>query len=224
MSNQSIGLDDPLHRYLLEVSLHEHPVLAELRAHTASLAEANMQIAPEQGQFMAWLAGTIGARRYLEIGTFTGYSALVLALALPVDGEVVACDRSREWTDIARHYWNRAGVGARIRLELRPARETLAALRARGEDQSFDLAFIDADKTAYPEYFEECLALLRPGGIVMIDNTLWNGSVVDPADRSADTEAIRAFNQQLHRDARIDLSLVPIGDGLTLARKRPTPR
>lgn len=220
MSNRTIGLEDPLYRYLLDVSLREHPLLAELRDRTAAMPEANYQIAPEQGQFMALLARIVGARRYLEIGTFTGYSTLAIALALPADGEVIACDVSREWTDIARTYWQRAGVDNRIRLELRPALDTLKDLRSRGQDESFDLAFIDADKTGYPEYFEQCLALLRPGGLVMVDNTLWSGSVANPADRSADTEAIRAFNSQLHRDRRIDLCLVPIGDGLTLARKR----
>jgi O-methyltransferase len=220
MSNQTISLDDPLYRYLLDASLREHPLLAELRDQTAAMAEANYQIAPEQGQFMAFLARTMGARRYLEIGTFTGYSALAIALALPADGEVITCDLSREWTDIARTYWQRAGVEELIRLELRPALDTLEALRARGEEESFDLAFIDADKTGYPDYYEQCLALLRPGGIVMVDNTLWSGRVSDPTDHSADTEAIRAFNRDLRGDGRIDLSLVPIGDGLTLARKR----
>jgi predicted O-methyltransferase YrrM len=221
MSNRTIGLEGPLHQYLLEVSLREHPVLRELREHTATMPQANFQIAPEQGQFMAWLAVAVGARRYLEIGTFTGYSALVMALALPPGGEVVACDLSREWTDIARGFWLRAGVADRIRLELAPALNTLEALRTQGAEGSFDLAFIDADKTAYADYYERCLALLRPGGILMADNTLWSGTVADPDDRSADTEAIRAFNRRLHQDSRIDLSLVPIGDGLTLARKRP---
>ena len=220
MSNRSIGLDDPLYRYLLQVSLREHPVLEALRDHTARLPEVRFQIAPEQGQFMAWLARAIGARRFLEIGTFTGYSSLVMALALPADGEVVTCDVSREWTDIARDYWEQAGVAGRVRLELRPALETLTQLRAQGAEGSFDLAFIDADKTAYSACFEHCLALLRPGGIVLIDNTLWSGQVADPSAQDADTQAIRDFNQSLHRDERIDLSLLPIGDGLTLARKR----
>jgi O-methyltransferase len=220
MSNRTIGLDDRLHRYLLNASLREHPLLTELRDRTAAMPEANYQIAPEQGQFMAFVAQCIGARRYLEIGTFTGYSALAIALAMPEDGEVTACDLSREWTDVARTFWQRAGVENRIRLELGPARDTLANLRAGGKDGSFDLAFIDADKTGYGEYYEQCLALLRPGGIVMVDNTLWSGRVADPEDHSADTEAIRHFNRVLQQDGRVELSLVPIGDGLTLARKR----
>ncbi|AHE98960.1 O-methyltransferase [Thioalkalivibrio paradoxus] len=220
MSNRSIGLNDAIYQYLLQVSLREHPVLAALRERTADLPEARFQIAPEQGQFMAWLAGAVGARRILEIGTFTGYSALTMALALPDDGELVTCDVSSEWTDIAREYWERAGVAARIRLELRPALETLERLCAQGESGRFDLAFIDADKTAYDDYFERCLELVRPGGSVLIDNTLWSGQVADPSVEDPATEAIRGLNRKLHRDERIDLSLVPIGDGLTLARKR----
>jgi O-methyltransferase len=220
MSNRSIGLDGPLYDYLLEISLRESPVLAELRVETASLAQAHMQIAPEQGQFMAFLAQLIGARRYLEIGTFTGYSALAVALVLPDDGQVIACDISREWTAIAQRYWSRAGVAHRIQLELRPALETLDQLRATGQAGTFDLAFIDADKTGYLAYYEHCLALLRPGGLIMIDNTLWDGAVVDPEDREPDTEAIRAFNCHVRQDQRVALSLVPIGDGLTLAQKR----
>ncbi len=221
MSNRSIGLDDTLYGYLLDVSLREAAVLAALREETAALPEANMQIAPEQGQFMALLARLIAARQVLEIGTFTGYSALALALALPEDGRLVTCDRSREWTDIAQRYWQRAGVAGRIDLHLGPAAETLARLIDTGESGRFDLAFIDADKGGYPTYFEGCLTLLRPGGLILVDNTLWNGKVADPDHRDPDTAAIRAFNRQLHEDERIDLSLVPIADGLTLARKRP---
>lgn len=220
MSNRSIGLDGPLYDYLLEVSLRENPLLAELRAETASLAQAHMQIAPEQGQFMALLARLIGARRYLEIGTFTGYSALAVALALPDDGQVIACDISREWTAIAQRYWSRAGVAHRIQLELRPALETLEHLRTAGQAGTFDLAFIDADKTEYLAYYEHALALLRPGGLIMVDNTLWDGAVVDPNDREPDTEAIRAFNRHVQQDPRVALSLVPIGDGLTLTQKQ----
>ncbi|WP_019584383.1 class I SAM-dependent methyltransferase [Thioalkalivibrio sp. ALE16] len=220
MSNRSIGLDGPLYDYLLEHSLREPEILAELRAETANLPEANMQIAPEQGQFMALLARLMGARRYLEIGTFTGYSALAIALALPEDGAVVTLDKSAQWTTTARRYWERAGVSGRIRLELGEARNTLQALEADGETGRFDLAFIDADKTGYPDYFEHCLRLVRAGGLILVDNTLWHGSVADPDDTREDTRAIRAFNDALHHDERIDLSLAPIGDGLTLARRR----
>ncbi|WP_019626376.1 class I SAM-dependent methyltransferase [Thioalkalivibrio sp. ALJT] len=220
MSNRSIGLDGPLYHYLLEHSLREPDVLADLRAETAKLPEANMQIAPEQGQFMALLARLMGARRYLEIGTFTGYSALAVALALPEDGEVVTLDNSAQWTATARRYWERAGVSGRIRLEPGAARDSLQALEQRGETGRFDLAFIDADKTGYPDYFEHCLRLVRAGGLILVDNTLWHGTVADPDDEREDTRAIRAFNNALHHDERIDLSLAPIGDGLTLARRR----
>lgn len=220
MSNRTIGLDDRLYDYLLEASLREPGILAELRSETARLAEANMQIAPEQGQFMALLAHITGARRYLEIGTFTGYSALAVALALPEDGEVVACDISEKWTAVARIYWERAGVAGRIRLELRPALDTLRALIAEGREGSFDMAFIDADKTGYIDYYEHCLILLRAGGLVLVDNTLWSGNVADPDKRDPDTEAIRAFNLHVRDDARVDLALVPIGDGLTIIRKK----
>jgi predicted O-methyltransferase YrrM len=182
-----------------------------------------MQIAPEQGQFMALLVRLIGARRILEIGTFTGYSALAMALALPADSRLVACDVSETWTDVARRFWAEAGVAERIDLRLRPALETLETLEtlsAEGGRDGFDLAFIDADKERYRDYFEACLRLVRPGGLICVDNTLWGGSVADPQRTDADTEAIRAFNAALHADPRIDLSLVPIGDGLTLARRR----
>lgn len=220
MSNRSIGLDESVYRYLLDHSLREPALLAELRAETAALPEANMQIAPEQGQFMALLARLIAARRYLEVGTFTGYSALAIALALPEDGEIVTLDQSAEWTATAQSYWERAGVDGRIRLELGEARDSLRALEATGETDTFDLAFIDADKTGYHDYFEHCLRLVRPGGLILVDNTLWHSTVADPDDARDDTRAIRVFNDALHHDERIDLSLVPIGDGLTLARRR----
>lgn len=220
MSNRSIGLDDRLYDYLLNASLREPGLLAELRAETAYMAEANMQIAPEQGQFMALLARLTGARRYLEIGTFTGYSALAVALALPEDGEVVACDINESWTEIARRYWERAGVAERIRLVLQPAIDTQRELLADGAGESFDLVFIDADKTGYVDYYEHGLELLRPGGLILVDNTLWHGAVADPEIRDPDTEAIRAFNLHVHDDSRVDLALVPIGDGLTMIRKK----
>ena len=220
MSNRSIGLDEPLYDYLLQHSLREPPVLAQLRSETARLPEANMQIAPEQGQFMALLAQLMGVRRYLEVGTFTGYSALAVALTLPEDGEVVTLDKSAEWTAIARRYWQQAGVARRIRLELAEARDSLQALETAGEAGGFDLAFIDADKTGYRDYYEACLRLVRPGGLILVDNTLWDGRVAAPDDHDADTRALRAFNHALHHDERIDLSLLPLADGLTLARRR----
>lgn len=220
MSRQTIGLDESLQAYLIEHSSARHPVLDELRAETATLAQSNLQIAPEQGQFMALLARLIGARRYIEIGTFTGYSALAVTLAMPEDGRTIACDISKEWTDIAQHYWQRAGVADRILLELGPAVNTLDELLASGLDESFDLAFIDADKTGYIDYFERCHELVRPGGLILIDNTLWSGRVIDESVNDEDTAAIRAFNAYLRDREEIDVALVPIGDGLSLVHKR----
>jgi predicted O-methyltransferase YrrM len=220
LSNRTISLDDRLYDYLLRVSLREDEVLRRLREETLAMAEARMQIAPEPGQFMALLVRLIGAARVIEIGTFTGYSALAMARAMAPGARLVACDVSEEWTDVARRYWREAGVAERIELHLRPAMETLGALVEAGQGGSFDLAFIDADKERYHAYYEWVLRLLRPGGLVCVDNTLWGGSVTDPAKDDTDTRAIRAFNAALHEDPRIDLSLVPIGDGLTLARKR----
>ena len=220
MSNQSIQLTPELYTYLLDVSLRESDLLQELRERTRRMPEASMQIAPEQGQFMTLLARLLGARQALEIGVFTGYSALCVASALPADGRLIACDISPEYTRIAREYWARAGVADRIDLRLAPASETLATLLAEGAAGSFDLAFIDADKTGYAGYYEQCLALLRPGGLIVVDNVLWNGRVLDAATADEDTRAIRAFNRRIHKDVRVDLSLVPIGDGLTLLRKR----
>jgi predicted O-methyltransferase YrrM len=222
MTSHSIGLSDTVQDYLIANSVRETPLQRQLRDETASAlgGAASMQIAPEQGQFMALMARLIGARLTLEIGTFTGYSALAVAQALPSDGRLVACDINADWTAIGRRYWAEAGVADRIDLRLGPAIETLAALRTSADAGKFDLAFIDADKTNYGRYFEDCLALLRPGGLIMIDNVLWGGSVADTSNSDADTAAIRQLNAALHTDQRIDLSLVPIGDGLTLARKR----
>ena len=220
MSNRSISLTDSLYEYLLAVSLREPDLLRQLRQETATDPLARMQISPEQGQFMGLLARLMGARRCLEIGVFTGYSSLALALALPDDARIVACDVSEEWTSVARRYWAAAGVAHKIDLRLAPALETMAGLLAAGEAGRFDFAFLDADKENYPSYYELALELLRPGGLLVADNTLWSGRVADPANTEATTEALRRFNEQLHRDERVDLSLVPIGDGLTLARKR----
>ena len=195
-------------------------MLRRLREKTAQLEQANMQIGPEQGQFMGFLLELIGARYVLEIGTFTGYSALAMALVLPEDGRVVSCDVSDEWTTIGRRYWEEAGVDHKIDLRLAPAVETLEALLGEGRVGTFDFAFIDADKTNIDNYYELILELVRPGALVAVDNTLWEGKVIDPDATDADTEAIRAFNAKLKEDERVSISLVPIGDGLTLARKR----
>lgn len=220
MSSRTITLDEALYAYLLEVSLREPDVLRRLREETRALPEARMQISPEQGQFMALLVRLMDARRIIEVGTFTGYSALAMAMALPAGGRLVACDVSEAWTAIARRYWEEAGVAGRIELRLAPALDTLDALLAGGDEGAFDLMFIDADKERYADYYERGLRLLRPGGLIAIDNVLWSGRVIDPGRQDPDTQAIRAFNAALHADPRIDLSLLPIGDGLTLARKR----
>lgn len=220
MSKRSISLTDSLYEYLLSVSLREPDLLLKLREETAADPAANMQISPEQGQFMGLLARLMGARRCLEIGVFTGYSSLAIALALPDDGRIVACDVSEKWTSVARRYWAAAGVAHKIDLRLATAMETLDRLLADGEAGTFDFAFIDADKENYVGYYERALQLLRSGGLVVADNTLWSGRVADPENAEADTVALRHFNELLHGDSRVDLSLVPIGDGLSLARKR----
>ena len=220
MTRRTNHLSDDLYAYLLDISLREPPVMKRLREETASLERSNMQIGPEQGQFMALLVELMGARNALEIGTFTGYSALAVALALPEDGRLVACDISEEWTAIGRRYWEEAGVAHKIDLRLAPALETLDALVAEGRAGTFDFAFLDADKEGYDAYYERTLELMRPGGLIVLDNTLWEGKVVDPEVTDADTEAIRAINAKLAGDERVTLSLLPVGDGLTLARKR----
>jgi predicted O-methyltransferase YrrM len=218
MSNKTINLSNSLYEYVLSVSLREAAVARALREETATHPMARMQIAPEQGQFMALLVKMLRAEHALEVGVFTGYSALCVALALPADGKLVACDINREWAAIGVRYWEKAGVAEKIDLRIAPAVRTLDALIANGEE--FDFAFIDADKENYIEYYERAIRLLRGGGLVAIDNTLWDGRVVDEKSTDADTRAIRAFNEYLSRDSRVDLSLVPIGDGLTLALKK----
>jgi predicted O-methyltransferase YrrM len=220
MSNRTLYLDDDLHRYLLAVSLREPDVLRRLREETARMPEHNLQIAPEQGQFMAMLVQLSGARHAIEIGTFTGYSSLVMALAMPNDGRIVCCDTSVEYTDVARRYWEEAGVEEKMDLRIAPALETLDKLIDDPDEGQFDFAFIDADKINNDNYYERCLKLLKPGGLISFDNTLWDGKVADTSERDEDTEALRVLNRKLHTDDRIDLSLVPIGDGLTLCRKR----
>ena len=220
MSNASIGLDETLHAYLVSVGVREPEVLRALRERTRALPRHGTQIAPEQGALLALLVRLMGARRCLEVGTFTGYSSTSIALALPEDGHLLCCDVSREWTDVARQTWESAGVAGRIELRLGPALETLDALLADGAAGTFDLAFIDADKPSYDGYVERALRLVRPGGLIAIDNVLWSGRVADPAATDESTEVIRALNAKLAADERVDLAIVPIGDGLTLLRVR----
>lgn len=221
MSNRTIQVDDRLYQYLLDNSLREADILRQLREETAKLGRIKqMQISPEQGQFMALLAELTGAQRLLEVGTFTGYSALACALAMPPDAEIIACDVSEEWTNIAKRYWQEAGVSEKITLKLGPAAQTLKGLLDAGKANTFDLMFIDADKSGYDTYYELGLKLVRPGGLILIDNVLWGGDVADPAVKDEDTEAIRALNKKLATDNRIGLSMLPVGDGLTLARRR----
>jgi predicted O-methyltransferase YrrM len=220
MANASIGLDEKLHAYLLEVGVREHEVLRRLREETAALPQSSMQIAPEEGAFLALLVRILGARRVLEVGTFTGYSSTAMALALSADGRIVCCDLSKEWTDVARRAWADAGVADRIDLRLGPALDTLEGLLAAGEAGSFDLAFIDADKANYAGYYEAAVRLVRQGGVIAIDNVLWSGRVANPQVTDDDTKAIRALNDAIASDDRVDVAMTPLADGLTLARVR----
>ncbi|MBI4747646.1 MAG: class I SAM-dependent methyltransferase [Acidobacteria bacterium] len=220
MSNTSAFVQNDIHNYILSVTLREPELLQRLREETASHPMSRMQIAPEQGQFMALLVQMLGAKKTLEIGVFTGYSSLSVALALPPDGKIVACDVSEDWTNVARRYWKEAGVEHKIDLHLAPAVETLSQLLADGEAGTFDFAFLDADKDNYDTYYELLLPLLRPGGAIAIDNVLWSGRVLDPEVNDADTVALKELNQKLHHDERISLSMLPVADGLTLAVKR----
>ena len=217
--NKTFGLPDAVYSYLLSASLREPEILRKLRKETAKDPMSRMQIAPEQGQFMALLVQLMGAKKYIEIGVYTGYSSLCVALALPPDGKITACDTSEEWTQIARRYWQEAGIAQKIELRLAPALKTLDALLAENQAGTFDFAFIDADKENYLAYYERCLKLLRRGGLIAVDNTLWSGRVAEPDNREADTVALREFNSKLLHDQRIALSLLPIADGLTLALK-----
>lgn len=219
MSSTTFGLSDRVRQYLLSVSVHEPQILVRLREETARLPLGMMQISPEQGQLLGLLVRLLRARRCLEVGTFTGYSALVVALALPEDGRVTACDVSEEWTAIGRRYWKEAGVEHKIALHLAPALETLDRLIAQGESGRYDFAFIDADKSNYWNYYERTLRLLRPGGLIAVDNTLWSGRPADPADNDPTTVAIRDFNARLYEDRRVHIALLPLGDGVTLVWK-----
>ncbi len=220
MAGRSLSNTAALEDYIVATGTRETEVQRRLRAATQSMRNGGMQIGPDQGQFMTLLAKTTGARNALEIGTFTGYSALAVAAALPPDGKLIACDVSREWTDIGRQYWREAGLDGRIELRLGPAADTLAALIRAGGAGTFDFAFIDADKSSYDRYYEDCLVLVRSGGLILLDNMLWGGAVIDDTDNSADTVALRKLNRKIHDDARVSLSLLPIGDGLTIAHKR----
>ncbi|WP_449106025.1 class I SAM-dependent methyltransferase [Pseudomonas mohnii] len=220
MTARTLNLDDSLYHYLLDVSLRETPLLKRLRDETQALPMARWQVAPEQGQFLALLVKLTGARRLLEIGTFTGYSALCMAAALPDDGSMICCDIPGDYNATARRYWREAGLAERIDLRLAPALETLAELERQGQGGQFDLVFIDADKANYPSYLEHALRLLRVGGLAVFDNTLWSGRVLEDNPQSADTRAIQALNRALKDDSRVDLSMLPLGDGLTLCRKR----
>ena len=219
MANRNTALDDELRAYLVAHSARETPAQAGIREATRSHPAAGMQIGPEQAQFLGLLVKLIGARRTIEIGVFTGYSALAVALALPEDGKLLACDVSDEYTRVGRPFWEQAGVARKIDLQLGPAIATLDARIAAGEAGQYDFAFIDADKSGYDAYYERCLVLLRPGGLIAIDNVLWGGSVARPA-KDADTAALQALNAKVHADARVDMAMLPIGDGVTLARKR----
>jgi predicted O-methyltransferase YrrM len=219
MANRTLNLTDALCDYIVDHSVREQPAQQGLREATRAQPHAGMQIGPDQGQLMALLVRLLGARRTIEIGVFTGYSALTVALALPADGYVLACDISDDYTRVGKPFWDQAGVAHKIDLKLGPALATLDAQLAAGAAGSFDFAFIDADKTGYDAYYERCLQLLRAGGLIAIDNVLWSGAVAQPAT-SDDTRALQALNDKLHRDERIDLALLSVGDGLTLARKR----
>jgi predicted O-methyltransferase YrrM len=221
MSDRSIGLSETLHQYLLANSVREPEVLAHLRQETDRHPLSNMQISPEQGQLMGLLVQLTGAKKCLEIGVFTGYSSLSVALSLPADGRIIACDVSDEFTSIARKYWQLAGVSEKIDLQIAPALETLDRLIANGEAGTFDFAFIDADKNNYAAYYDRCFELVRQGGLILVDNVLWYGRVIDPAmDDDKRTQAIKQINQQIYHDDRVQISLIPIGDGLTIARKK----
>ena len=219
MSTVQTGVAEDVAEYIRSVTLREPEILKRLREETAKLPNAIMQISAEQGQFMGMLIRLLGAKLTLEVGVFTGYSSIAVALALPEEGKIIACDVSEEYTSMARRYWREAGVEHKVSLRLAPAVETLDGLLAEGRSGTFDFAFIDADKENYDRYYEYALKLLRPGGLIAVDNVLWHGKVLDQSVQDVDTRAIRALNEKLHKDERVWVSLLPIGDGLTLAYK-----
>jgi caffeoyl-CoA O-methyltransferase len=220
MANTTIGISDELAAYVVEVGTREPDVLGRLREETAAIPQHDMQIAPEEGAFLALLVELIGARRCIEVGTFTGYSSTAIALALPSDGQLICCDVSSEWTALASRYWDEAGVAGKIDLRIAPAAQTLDGLLADGEEEAFDFAFIDADKAGYDGYYEQLLRLVRPGGLIALDNTLWDGAVLDEDADDEDTRALQALNMKLAGDERITVCLLPVADGVTLARRR----
>ena len=220
MSVRTLTMTDEVHEYLLSVSTHLTDPMRRLRDETAHMSNGGMQISAEQGQFMSLLVKLIGAKKCLEVGVFTGYSSLCVAQALPDDGHIIALDVSDEFTSVARRYWAEAGVADKITLILGPGAESLEKLLADGHAGTFDFAFIDADKPGYDTYYEACLKLVRPGGLIGIDNTLWAGRVADPAENDEQTVILRALNAKIHADSRVDMTLLPIGDGLTLCRKK----
>jgi predicted O-methyltransferase YrrM len=220
MANKTMGISDDLAAYVVEVGTREPDVLARLREETAAIPQHNMQIAPEQGAFLALLVELIGARRCIEVGTFTGYSSTAVALALPEDGQIICCDVSEEWTSLARKYWAEAGVTGKVDLRIAPAAEMLDQLLAGGQESTYDFAFVDADKAGYDAYYERLLRLVRPGGLIVFDNMLWGGDVLDTDPSDEDTKALQALNAKLAHDERITLCLLPVADGVTLARRR----
>lgn len=220
MSNKTINLNDDLYKYLLSMSLREHPVLEELRKEMVDHPRKNMQISPEQGQFLAFLVFSIKAKKAIEIGVFTGYSSIAIAKALSHDGILLACDIDEEFTKTAKKFWKKANLSEKIDLRIAPALDTLNHLLDNGESGTFDFAFIDADKVNYSHYYESCLELIKPGGIIAIDNVLWDGRVIDPKVNDEDTEAIRTFNIKLKKDERVCITMLPLADGLTLAIKK----
>jgi predicted O-methyltransferase YrrM len=219
MADTTLNIDDRLHKYLVDHSVRDSNLLQDLRKTTHQLSESRMQISPEQGQFMGLLVKLIGAKKTLDIGTFTGYSSLIVALSLPADGTVYALDVSDEWTNTAKKFWQAAGVANKVKLLLGPAEDSLKSLLAEHQN-TFDFAFIDADKANYDSYYELSLKLLRRGGVIAVDNVLWDGAVADPEIKDVSTEAIRALNRKIHADSRVDICMLPIGDGVTLAMKK----